>query len=106
MIVITTVAELDALPVGTEIRDRDDWTWTKGNSGAWVPSPQERMSNAKRVLQLWSPLTRDIEDARPELHMTKCVYDACASTHPLPPGSTWACPQHGDQHHNITLGRD
>jgi hypothetical protein len=103
MTIITTVAELDVLPVGTPLTDRDDDQWQKLPNGRWAMPGRIGSSSAPHLLRMWAPLTC-VE--QPELSMTRCVYDACASTHPLPPGSTWACPQHGDQHHNITLGRD
>jgi hypothetical protein len=51
-----TVAELDGLPVGAEFADRDGWTWIKHQSGRWQPLAGPG-SSAKRVLELWSPIT-------------------------------------------------
>jgi len=99
MTVITTVAELDALPVGTPLTDRDADEWCKQRSGRWSMPDSGGSSSASHLLRVWGPLTLP-----PTLHMTRCVHDTCTITHPLPPGSVWACPQHGDQHHNITLG--
>lgn len=95
---ITTVAELDALPVGAEVRDKDYDVWVKLPSGGWGMLGRPG-SSAAHLAELWAPLT-----VTARLHMTRCCMADCTTTIPLPPGSAWACPDHGDEHHNITLG--
>lgn len=98
MTIIAGAAELDALPVGAQILDKDGWKWLKQQSGGWQPIENNSASPSKRVFGLWSPLTL-VE--QPVLHMTKCVHDACTTTTPLPSGSSWVC-----GNHNIRWGTD
>ena len=93
---IKTVAELDALPEGARVIDKDEWTWVKQPSGNWYAIEENAGSSSMRIIDLWSPI---VLAESPDLHMTKCVHDACTTTTPLPPGSSWACSSH-----NITLG--
>lgn len=58
---ITTVAELDALPVGTWVADRNepdgDQPWRKLASGRWAYGDRDaRGSAAAHLVQLWGPL--------------------------------------------------
>lgn len=100
MTVITTVAELDALPVSTPVVDIDGDEWVKLPGGQWSMRARGGATPSRQLARLWAPFML-VE--QPGLHMTRCVADSCANTIPLPPGSSWACADH-QQH--ITLGRD
>ena len=106
MTAITTVAELDALPVGAEVADKDDDRWRKVRVERWemIGAPQAPVEETAFVTAYYAPF-RLLQASplalaeSPDLHMTKCVHDACLTTTPLPPGSSWAC-----SNHNIALG--
>jgi len=58
MSAITTVAELDALPTGTRVADRDGDTWRKTAQNRWNADccAHSLGGSSARLLQLWSPL--------------------------------------------------
>ena len=104
MTAITTVAELDALPVGVRVRDDDGDVWFKRPSELWsLAGESSRTSVGVRseyLVKTYGPLVTD-DDSSP-LAMSKCVSDGCQSSHALPPGSSYACPDHSN---HITAGR-
>ena len=54
---ITTAEELDALPVGSVVRDRDRDEWTKrATPPVWV-TPETRPFGSEYVARKWAPLT-------------------------------------------------
>ena len=54
---ITTAEELDALPVGSVVRDRDRDEWTKrATPPVWV-TPETRPFGSEDVARKWAPLT-------------------------------------------------
>ena len=103
MTAITTVAELDALPVGARVTDTDRDEWFKKPSGLWSLTShisQDALGILPDyLLGTYGPLTT--EDVPSSLAMSKCVADDCQSSHALPPGSSYACPLHAD---HITAG--
>lgn len=98
---ITTVAELDALPVGSVVTDFNSDRWRSTSRFRWSRTDASAGLTSATLRHLYGPL-RVVE--QPDLHMTKCVHDACVTTYPLPPGSDWLCPEHACDHDHITLG--
>jgi hypothetical protein len=104
MTVITTVAELDAMADDARVRDNDGDVWRKLTTNLWSLINGAHRSpglRARRLVDLYGPLTLVVP---PELHMTRCCGFECATTAPLPPGSTFLCPEHGAEHHTIKRG--
>lgn len=100
MTIITTAAELRPLPDGTVVLDRDGDVWMAHPEG-WYRAARNAARSHANAVAIFAPLTvLHVPGAAP-LHMTRCVHDACTTTHPLPPGSTWACPEN---HDHITPG--
>jgi hypothetical protein len=95
MTAITTVAELEALPDGAFVRDSEGDEWRKRPSALWCVAehPSTLGVLPEHLLKAYGPLCVESDDA-PVLHMTCCVSDGCMTSHPLPPGSSWACPEH------------
>ena len=54
---ITTAEELDALPVGSVVRDRDRDEWTKRATPAVWVTPETRPFGSEHVARKWAPLT-------------------------------------------------
>jgi len=54
---ITTAEELDALPVGSVVRDRDRDEWTKRATPAVWVTPETRPFGSEYVARKWAPLT-------------------------------------------------
>jgi hypothetical protein len=103
MTLITTVAELDALPVGAVVLDHDGDTWVK-DGAAWVLRGRLHVrETALFISAQYGPfeLTVDTSIAAdaalsPELRSTRCCGHDCQDTALLRPGSTYLCPDHGD----------
>lgn len=97
---ITTAAELEALPVGAKVTDRDEeLPWVKVAADRWSYCGNTIGTSAYRLAQLWAPfqVVHLPEPAAVELHSTRCCgSDSCTATTPLPPGSTWLCSAHSN----------
>ena len=102
MIAITTVAELDALPVGATVMSPDGWAYRKIFGGKFIQPGDEYPVRSDHVLKAYPSLRLvHVPAGLLALAMTKCVADNCQSSHALPPGSSYACPDHSN---HITLG--
>lgn len=96
---IKSVEELEELPEKAVITDRDNDAWQLRSDDLWyIAGDGEEPVDAYELFSSWSPLhlVTPIEQAE---HMTKCVHDACPTTTPLPPRSSWVC-----SNHDITAG--
>lgn len=103
MTAITTVAELEALPVGTPLTDCDGDIWRKLPNDNWSMLPGRSFgAQPEYLLETYGPLSRTDAAAEP-LNMTRCASDGCMDAHALPAGAFYLCPQHRG---HITLGRD
>jgi hypothetical protein len=52
---ITTAAELEELPVGAVVVDRDGDAWTRAYDGAWF-TPETEPAGSIRLARKWAPL--------------------------------------------------
>ena len=91
---IATVEQLAALPVRSEVVDKDDWTWIKLAPERWQPFGGPG-SSSQRLFSLWSPVR--LANEPPELRMTRCCGHHCMTTTPLPVGASWLCVEHGGE---------
>jgi len=100
MTLITTVAELEALPVDARLSDCDEDVWRKKTTERWMltdSDPGALGLPAAAVLDLYAPLTLIWPlPMSPELVSTRCCGHDCHDTALLRPGSTYLCPDHGD----------
>lgn len=97
MTLITTVAELDVLPEGAVVLDKDGDAWHKKATGRWAVGEHLRSRGAppEHLVETWGPLAT-VAASSPELRSTRCCGHDCHDTALLRPGSTYLCPDHGD----------
>ena len=92
----TTVAELEALPVGTSVRDRDGEVWRKGPDGGWMFGGNSFGGILSDFLLSDMGPIAAVAASSPALVSTRCCGHDCHDTALLRPGSTYLCPDHGD----------
>ena len=100
-----TLAELEALPVDARVTDLDGDVWRKIRVERWqllAAQTHETAQVASFIHAHYAPIRLESSPtvaAEWPLHMTLCVGYGCTNCYPLPPGSSWACPDHST---NIT----
>lgn len=98
MTMITTLAGLDALPIGTPVTDTDGDTWTRQADG-WIHRDPDGYVSSIRYLtgEVFAYAPFRMAAAEPsQPHMVRCCAQGCPNTAALQPGSSYLCPDHGD----------
>lgn len=104
MTTISTVAELEALPVGAIVLDEGETAWRLGDARHWqVAGAWGGASSAGLLRRHPSLRVVHVPGTIPPLHMVRCASDGCMDARALPAGAFYLCPQHRG---HITLGRN